>query len=137
VQPARRGICQSFDLMTVNGWRKNNLLGKFDFDAEGDSMSDAGRLRVQWILTQAPPNRRTIFVERGVDEAATAVRIEAVQTLAAALRPSVGPVDIQETHLRDEGRPATMVDAMLTGFSANQMPPVLPESSGTSSESGE
>jgi hypothetical protein len=131
VQPSRRAICRSFDLMIANGWRRNNLLTKYDFATEGEGLSEAGKLRVSWILTQAPPNRRTIFVQRGADEAATAARIEAVQTLAADLGPGAGPADVQETLLRDEGHPATSVDAVFTGFSTNQMPPVLPSSGGS------
>ncbi len=133
VQPSRRGICQSFDLMVANGWRRHNLLGKYDFTTEGEGgLTEAGKLRVKWILTQAPPSRRTIFVERGLDEAATAERIEAVQSLASEMSPGVGVIDVQDTHLRDLDRPAAGVDAVLTGFSANQLLPVLPESSGSS-----
>jgi hypothetical protein len=137
ISPARRGICQSYELMIANGWRRHNLLGKYDFAVDGEGLSEAGRLRVQWILTQAPPNRRTIFVQRGVDVAQTAVRIEAVQELAASMSPSVGPADVQETYLRDDGHPASTVDAVFTGFSANQMAPVLPESGGGSSSESE
>lgn len=135
VKPSRRAICQAFDTMTVNGWRRNNLLGKYDFNTEGEGLSEAGKLRVTWILTQAPPNRRTIFVQRGIDEATTAARVEAVQTLAANFSYA-GPADVQESHLQDDGHPASSVDAVFTGFNANQMPPILPQASGGASSTG-
>ncbi|HMP08575.1 MAG TPA: hypothetical protein PJ982_19690 [Lacipirellulaceae bacterium] len=128
VQPSRRAICQSVDLMIANGWRRHNLLGQYDFDPDGDGLSESGRLRVQWILTQAPPHRRTIFVERMMDPATTAARVEAVHSVAASMGGMVGPVDVQETYLREESRPAANVDAMFTAFQEGQMnnyPPSL------------
>jgi hypothetical protein len=117
--------------MADNGWRRNNLLGKYHFAPENEELSDAGKAKVEWILTQAPPQRRTIFVERTSDAQRTADRVQAVQDLAA--NTSAGPADVQETHIRDEGHPAGAVDAVFTGFSTNQMPPVLPDSGGSSS----
>jgi hypothetical protein len=137
VKPSRRAICQAFDVMVNNGWRRNNLLGKYDFAPDGEEgLSEAGKLRVTWILTQAPPNRRTIFVQRGIDQATTAARIEAVQTLAANFTYAPGPADVQESHLQDDGHPASSVDAVFTGFNANQMPPILPQAGGASSSTG-
>ena len=126
VGPAQRGICQSFDIMTRNGWRRHNLLGPAHFQRNGSELSEAGRLKVQWILTQAPAGRRTIFIERSKDAEQMAERLESVQTVASNM--STGGVDVQETDLRDWGRPAAAVDAVFTGFSANQMIPALPPS---------
>jgi len=128
VGPSRRSICQAYERQLANGWRKQNILGKYHFDQEGVKLTEAGRLKVQWIMTQAPPQRRTIFVEHGVDLDQTAVRVAAVQDLATTL--AGGPADIQETYLRDEGRSAAAVDAMFTGFRAGSLPPVLPQSGG-------
>lgn len=136
VAPARRGYCQAFEQMVANGWRRNNLLGKYDFAPDGAELSEAGRMRVQWILTQAPPHRRTIYVTRGFDAAITAQRIEAVQTLVADLSPTAGPADVQETYLQDDGRPAASVDAVFTGFHAGQPAPVLPAPSGNGTGEG-
>jgi hypothetical protein len=127
IGPARRGICQSFDVMTRNGWRRHNLLGPAHFDRTGMELSEAGRLKVQWILTQSPPNHRTVFIERSRDPQQTAARLESVQALAANL--STDAADVQETDIRDWGRPASTVDAVFTGFSANQRVPMLPPSS--------
>jgi hypothetical protein len=126
IGPAQRGICQSFDLMTRNGWRRHNLLGPAHFQRNGTELSEAGRLKVQWILTQAPASRRTIFIERSGDAEVMAQRLESVQTIASNM--SAGSADVQETDLRDWGRPAAAVDAVFTGFSANQMIPALPPS---------
>jgi hypothetical protein len=134
VLPARRGICQAFELTAANGWRRNNLLGKYDFDPESETgLTEAGKLRVERILAYAPPQRRTIFVQRSLEPNVTAERVEAVQSFAANRMPGIGPIDVQETILQDDGHPAASVDAVFTGFGANQPPPVLPASNATGS----
>ena len=137
IQPSRRGICSAFATMADNGWRRNNLLGEYHFEGKDrQELSEAGRRKAAWVLTQAPSNRRTIYVERAGNVDGTAERVAAVQDYAANMSPSAA-VDVQETHLRNEGHPAGAVDAVFTGFSANQLPPVLPQaSSGDSADSG-
>jgi hypothetical protein len=76
-----------------------------------------------------------IFVTRTADPAETSGRVEAVQSFAASRLPGIGVIDVQETYLQDDGHPAQSVDAMLTGFGANQPAPVLP--TGDSSSSGD
>jgi hypothetical protein len=132
IGPARRGICQATERMIANGWRRQNLLGKYDFDESRQELSEAGRLKVEWILTQAPPQRRTIYVQKLGDQEQMAARIEAVQELASNVAPSAGQVDVQETLVRDEGHPAMQVDAVFVGFSRNQPMPALPGAGGGS-----
>jgi hypothetical protein len=127
VGPSRRGICQSFDLMINNGWRRHNLLGAHHFDRNSSELTESGRLKVQWILTQAPANHRTIYIERTSDQEQSAERLESVQQLASSLSTGAA-AEVRETHIRDFGRPASAVDAVFTGFSANQMIPMLPPS---------
>jgi hypothetical protein len=135
IAPARRGICQATAVMVHNGWRRQNLLGKFYFNETGEKLSEAGRLKVEWIMTQAPPQRRVVYVERSMEAEMTARRTEAVQQFASNITAG-GAIDVQETHVRDEGHPAGAVDAVFTGFSQNQRTPQLPgASSSTSSNS--
>lgn len=126
INPARRGICQAFDVMAVNGWRRQALLGPYHFEADGVQLNEAGRLKVEWILTQAPPQYRTLYVQRVPNQERTSGRIEAVQQYVASLNGLGGPGDVQETLVRDDGYPAGMVDAVFTGFKANQPVPMLP-----------
>jgi hypothetical protein len=135
IGPSRRGICQSFDLMVANGWRRHNLLGQHHFERNGNQLSEAGRLKVQWILTQAPSTHRTIFIERTANAEQTAERIEAVQLLAADLSTGAA-AEVRETYVRDHGHPAASVDAVFTGFHSNQRAPMLPPSGTTSMGGG-
>jgi hypothetical protein len=141
IRPARRGICQSTELMIANGWRRQNLLSKYHFEKDGAQLSEAGRLKVEWILTQAPAQRRTIYVQRTTDQELAAGRVAAVQELASTVSPGASNADIHETQLQDEGHPAGSIDAVFTGFRTHQMLPVLPPdragNSSSSSSSGQ
>ena len=132
--PSRRAICQSYALMVDNGWRRHNVLGNYHFDPNTGELSEAGRLKVEWILTQSAPNRRTIYVQRSINAETTAERQESVQQFAADV--STGVVDVRETYVRDHGHRASSVDAVFTGFGANQMIPALPPSTTTGGSTG-
>ena len=135
IPAARRSVYSAYDAMTNNGWRRQNLLGTYHFDEHTNELTDAGKLKVQWILTQTPLHRRTIFVERGLSEQDTSTRIASVQHWTGSRSPAVGPVDVQDTHIVAEGRSAGTVDNIFTGFQVNQKPPVLPSTSRASSSS--
>ena len=47
-----------FCIQTDNGWKMQNTIGNFLFDAETQRVNQAGDLLVKWILTQAPAHRR-------------------------------------------------------------------------------
>ncbi|NOY42018.1 MAG: hypothetical protein GXP26_09295 [Planctomycetes bacterium] len=130
IPPARRSVLSAYDSMINNGWRRQNLLGTYHFDPGTNELTDAGRLKVNWILSQTPPHRRSIFVQRGARESQTATRVASVHSWASNMSPAIGTVDVNDTHIVAEGRSAGAVDNIFVGFRANQRPPVLPVSSG-------
>lgn len=65
--------------MTAAGWRLNNTLSDHFFHAETQALNQAGELKLRWIVTQAPPHRRSVFVLRGASGAATESRVAAVE----------------------------------------------------------
>lgn len=134
IPTARNTINNTMAIMVANGWRRQNLLGDYHFDPETNELTNAGKLKSHWILTQTPMDRRAIYVERGTTETDTAARIAAVQNWAAGLSPSVEPVSVTDTTIVSQGRPAGAVDSIFVGFQANQPAPVLAtESNGESS----
>jgi len=122
----RHAVRDPFRIMESNGWRRQNLLGAHHFDPETGGLTRAGKIRANWILTQAPVSRRTIFVERGANIDATATRVDIVQQYAVQVMPEGQLPDIQETHLIAEGRPAEGVDALRTRYSQTAPSPQLP-----------
>ena len=93
-QPFRGADSQSviapFEVMRDNGWRENNTLGSGLF-SEQNALSEAGRIKVQWIVTQAPQDHRTVYIKNGASEQETNARVESVQLAVSQIIPS-GPL---------------------------------------------
>ncbi len=135
IPAARRSVLSAYDSMINNGWRRQNLLGTYHFDPGTNELTDAGKLKVNWILSQTPQHRRSIFVQRGVNESQTASRVASVHSWTGNMSPAIGTVDVNDTHIVAEGRSAGAVDHIFVGFRANQRPPALPINQGTPSNS--
>ena len=117
---------EPFDLMVRNGWRRQNLVGSHHFNSNSDGLTESGKLRVQWILTQAPMQYRQVYIERSINNGVTEKRRAAVEQFAQQV---VGEgYAVQETTMLTDGRPATVVDYVNTAFRANMPVPQLPES---------
>jgi hypothetical protein len=86
------------DAQRNSGWRLYNTLGTQMFDADQQCLTSAGRAHIHWILNNAPPSRRVIFVLKGPTPQATAQRIEATQLAISELLP-VG--DLPAIYLTD------------------------------------
>lgn len=80
------------------------------------ALTDAGRSKIEWIVTQAPEQRRAIFVKKAGTDADTASRIESVQLAVSELVP-VGPLpEIQPTDIEpplSSGQYQTVVNRAL------------------------
>ena len=133
IPAARHGMCQTFNTMINNGWRRQNLLGDYHFNPNTNQLTEAGKLKVNWILTQAPTHHRNIFVQRAKTEEQTADRIAAVHDDAAHINTSRGPFRVHDTHIVAEGHRASAVDNVFVGYQDNRPLPVLPASTGSSS----
>ncbi|MGI9427958.1 MAG: hypothetical protein ACR2NM_04830, partial [Bythopirellula sp.] len=130
-------VCQTYNAMINNGWRRQNLLGNYHFNEQTNELTDAGKLKVNWILSQAPLQRRSVFVQRAGEEVTTTARIAAVHDYAGNMSPSVGQVDVNDTHIVAEGHAASSVDNVFVGYEANRLPPVLPDPSGNGGGGGD
>jgi hypothetical protein len=126
--PDRLAAREPFEIMVQNGWRRQNLLGNHYFDPVTHQLTTAGELHVRWIMTQAPPARRQVFVEGSIDPAVTAERIAVTRQYASQVAIDGQTPQIFETHLMAEGRPAGMVDITNVRFMENMPAPVLPAS---------
>lgn len=125
-----------FDQMVDNGWRRQCLLGSHHFDTESGKLTRAGELKVQWILTQTPANRRQIYVERSMDPELTEERIAQAQQFADGLHVEGEAVVVTDTHIISPRRPASMVDAERNSFIQSRQPAVLPAATTSTSSGG-
>ncbi|MEM8864235.1 MAG: hypothetical protein AAGF31_01660, partial [Planctomycetota bacterium] len=53
VCPDRTYAHAPFQAMVRNGWRRQNLLGSHHFNEDSTQLTQAGKLKIQWIMSQA------------------------------------------------------------------------------------
>jgi hypothetical protein len=135
--PDRQAVRAPFLVMVHNGWIRQNLLDEHHFDGTGTSLNESGRLRVRWILTQAPRHHRTIYVHRTASPEVTAARVEAVEALASEMIPSDTPPQIVETDATAPGWPASQIYAIGQKFDGSAPEPRLPAVEASDSGSGQ
>ena len=122
----RASVAQPMLLMVNSGLRRQNLGCDYHFEEETGKLTPAGELKVQWILNQANPERRTIYLQRAQRPELTAARLDFVQQTAARLLPRGELPQIVETNLETPGHPAEEVDSTLNQFSGSAYNPRLP-----------
>lgn len=126
-RPDRLHVQRSLAAATAAGWRRQNLLGDHHFTPDSSTLTTAGELKVRLILTQSPPQYRTVFVQRGPSRDVTAARLDAVEQWTSRQLPAGMVADVQESHLMVEGTPASTVDSINVRFHESQPIPQLPE----------
>ena len=91
-------VVAPFEIMRNNGWRDNNTLGTALFSPQ-QGLSEAGQLKIEWILTQAPQSHRVVYVKTGRTGEETARRVESVQVAISQMIPAgpLPPIMITET----------------------------------------
>ncbi len=134
LRPDRHAARAPLAVMVSNGWRRQNLLADHHFIERGAKLTEAGRMKIRWILTEAPQQHRTVYVQRADDPQVTAARIDNVQQVAAQLVPEGALPLVLETSIPVRGWPAARADMIGRKFEASTPEPRLPE---TSSGGGE
>ena len=127
VAPDREAVRAPFALMVSHGWRRQNMLGDHHFVDEKSELTEAGRLKVRWILVEAPLQHRSIYVHVAETPEITAARISSIQQFIVQVAPGGPFPPVLETTISDEGWPASQVDAVGRKFEASTPNPRLPE----------
>ncbi len=122
-----------FGLMAEKGWHSQNTLGHHHFDFNSQQLTEAGRLKLEWILTQNPPDRRTVFVVRGNNDEMTSVRRDSVQQQTAQLVTTGMLPDIREADLQPRAWSAAEIDAIGRKAYSTMPEPRLPARQATTS----
>jgi len=100
-----RGMIET---QTTNGWVGACTLQEYHFD-DNHQLNSAGRGQLYWILTQAPPQYRTVYVAQGMSPQIAQVRLENAQASAREFLPD-GSVPIVLRSGSIYGRPAEEID---------------------------
>ena len=125
----RAAVRTHFVGMVNNGWRRQNTLGEYHFKPEGNTLTEAGELKVRWILLEGPAHHRTIYVHAAREVEDTVGRIDSVQQLAIRTLPG-GPLPaVLQTHIPPPGWPASQVDTIGRKYQSSTPDPRLPAGS--------
>lgn len=122
--------------MVSNGWRRQNMLGELHFEPATGQLTEAGRLKVRWIVTEAPQPHRIVYVHTADSNEETAARIAAVKQLVVRYAPPGEMLPVLPTSISDEGWPADQVDLIGRKFQASTPPPRLPAKTDSGGGSG-
>ncbi len=126
----RQSVAAAFAPMSAAGWQVQNTMTEHDFDANTGQLTRAGASKLRWIATQAPPQRRTVFVLRGDSEDQTAWRIDTVQQMLTRFVPD-GPLpEVVRTNDAPHGANGGQTYDVWTKFQQVQPQPKLPEAAG-------
>jgi len=122
----RAAIQAPFSTMQNNGWRRQTTLGEHHFNWETEELNHAGNGQLRWILTQAPLNRRTVYVQQGKTAASTAARVDSVQKSMLDVL-SHGPLpEVIQTQRGPASMQAELVDQFYRRFNSTIANPRLP-----------
>jgi len=119
-----------FAIMVDNGWRRQNMIGDHHFVDEKAELTQAGQLKIRWILTEVPQQHRTIYVHKAVDADITAARVLNVQAYAANIAPEGQMPAVLTTDIPSLGWPASRVDIIGRKFESSIPDPRLPAANG-------
>jgi hypothetical protein len=133
VRADRRAYFEPFELMNAKGWLRQNTIGNHHFNPDTNQLTEAGQLKVRWILSTAPPEHRIIVLVRGHSQEVTATRMDSVQQTATNFVPE-GPLpEVRVTGIEARGWPARDIDAIGRKAQASMPAPILPAADGSGS----
>jgi hypothetical protein len=123
-------------IMTDRGWQLQNTLSDHFFETDGQVLNRAGQMKVRWIATQAPPNRRTVYVVRGPDAPATRARTEAIQRYLDQVGLEGARPEVFVTDLVPPGSSGEYFDEVDRQLKSSVPAPRLPEMQSTTGSGG-
>ena len=124
--PDQYAARRPFGIMVEGGWKRQNMLGNHHFITITGQLSDAGRLKVRWIVTQVPPQYRAVYIHRALDPEETAARVNSVQQFAMQIANSGELPPIIETDSPFPGWPSGEINAILQKYRETTPTPRLP-----------
>lgn len=123
----REAVRAPWEVMKHNGWRAQNTLTE-DLFTEDAQLTEAGRHKVIWIATQAPEERRTVYVLATHDLSATEARTSAVKNLVTELQANGVPApELMMTSRRPLRWHGDYFDRIEKMNRESITPPVLPK----------
>ncbi|MGA2061924.1 MAG: hypothetical protein ABSG67_15670 [Thermoguttaceae bacterium] len=130
VCPDRQTVREPFAIEVNNGWRRQNMLGDFYFEPTTGQLTEAGKLKIRWIVFEAPEQHREIYVHIGKTGEETQARLAFVTAEAGSLAPQGQVPPIMQTSISDGGSPADRVDMIERKYQSSTPIPRMPAPTG-------
>jgi hypothetical protein len=118
------------------GWRSEHTLSDHLFSPETQQLTTAGQIKAKWIATQAPSQRRVIFVLRGDSDDITQARIQSIQNYLGQRSLTCGMPAIFPTDLEPIGGSGDYFDQVDKKSRESLPDPRLPERQAIGGSSG-
>jgi len=128
----RHHVAAPFAAMQRKGWEEQNMLGAHHFDLETNRLTEAGLIKLRWIITQGPLEHRTVFVERDIDPTLTAQRMQRAREAAQSILVD-GTPHVQPTEMVSHGSSGAYFDSVYQKFQSSTPEPRLPACSNAAS----
>jgi hypothetical protein len=132
-EDSMRQTVAPFEIMKQNGWRLHNTIGNELFRDGDGALLAAGHERVYWIASQAPADRRVVYVLRGRTSSETEARLASVRDTLSRVQSNGPAPQLMITEIE----PNTASGAWATQINRSWMEaipaPKLPSTSATGS----
>lgn len=135
VYPDKMAVVAPFEAMTHRGWQEQNLLGPHHFDPETNQLTEAGAIKLRWIITQAPPEFRAAYIEQDGNPQVSAARMKSARQTADQIVQG-GAAAVHETELVSHSASGAYFDSIYQKFESSTPEPRLPASSGDADTGG-
>jgi hypothetical protein len=126
VCPDRQAVRAPLAIQVSNGWRRQNLLSDLHFDPKNGELTEAGRLKIQWIAFEAPEQHRMIYVRNAINDEETVGRVNAVNGYLAKIMPQGVLPTVSTTRISDDNWPAEQVENINKKWESTIPSPRLP-----------
>lgn len=122
----RQAVASPIEVMKCAGWRMHHTIDDQMFNSETHQLTRAGEMKVRWIGTQSPMQRRTVFVLRGPTEESTEARLQSVQDTIQRAFAGITPPQVVLTESVPFNGSGEYFDRVIRGFQESSPAPVLP-----------
>jgi hypothetical protein len=116
-----------FEVMTYKGWQRHNTISQELFREGDGALTSGGRVRLQGIATQSPPQYRFVLVPRAPSAEETEARIASVRSALERIYMA-GPVpQVYMTDVDPGSTPGDMATQINRAWLQSLPAPKLPE----------
>ena len=134
--PDRQAAREPFAGQISRGWEVQNMIADHHFEEGSNQLTEAGRLKIRWIISESPLQHRVIYVKRSLNPQETAAHVAAVHQTMAQMLVTGEEVPVMETNANLPSWSAERIEIVSRKFNSNLPDPKLPDSGGAAGGGG-